>query len=254
MSPYLAHGIYLYDHPELRKISEFAIKTDNFIFLDSKKFEKMSLPEEGSQKTISMDEILEKYNPEELNELKEELNKPISNENNKKFLNRRREKINNLKNIKFIKGVANDNRPNELSKIQGISIKNPIVKMKDEEFFELLKQCELDNAYDFLNEELIHIKNHGLKSLLLQNESIYISNFKNKIFPDLIFKYNKYMNSNDNLEANGLLDYFTATIASEIKDFSMTGYSLIVSNFARSNIQEIFEIEVSEKFLYSNTF
>lgn len=107
--------------------------------------------------------------------------------------------IENLPNIKLFNSLSNNDNLNSLNFLK---IKNPIVKITDENFLEILKINKI-NSYITIKEEISNIDNKNYDSIFPfgQKEKNFLINFKKETLPNFMKIFNDLIKSNEKEEA-----------------------------------------------------
>lgn len=161
----LKKNFILYNHEALNNISEHAIVTDNFIFINSDYFDSLVYYHQVNDEEKKLMEFVKKHDSffkqgstEKIFQ-KEEYNEFVktSKFSKVKEINKL---INSLEVINFIKNISekvDDHKLSESLKI--LSVVNPIVHMTDDKFINYLENLNLIKASENLKTEISFINN-----------------------------------------------------------------------------------------------
>ena len=224
-SPYMEKETILYNHPELKKISEYGIITDTFNLINANYFHKLSiLPDEIESKIKRIDDEDDYYYlfPDEISQW-----------------------IDNLSNIKFFTSMSSAKNLNILDYFK---VKNPIVKISDKDFLEILKVNNII-SYEIIKREIENTNNDDYIGIRKFNSSDkkFLINFKQKTLPNFMQLFNKLINSNENDEALHFAEFFSASVGQEASKLTDLGFSIFAHSLFSCNFNESFTIAITEQ-------
>ena len=245
-SPYMEKETLLYNHPALNKISEYAIKTDTFNFINADYFKQLSnLSDECNIKLKEINDFNEALHQEALNRLEDEnegdlggdYDQSLTKMNN--FQKDIKNLINNLPNIKIFNSLAN----NDLNSLSFLKIKSPIVKITDKFFLDTLKINKIQ-SYKILEQEIDNIHNDNYDSILpfTQKDKKFLINFKQETLPNFINIFNKLIKSNEKDEALHFSEFFSASVGQQASQLTDLGFSIFVHSLFSHDFNRFFSI------------
>lgn len=232
-SPYMEKETILYNHPELTKLSEYGITTDTFNLINSDYFHKLSiLPNEIESK---LKKIEDANNEDLFQDDDDDLDYELSQDEISQW-------IDDLPNIKFF---SNINNAKNLNILNSLKVKNPIIKLSDRDFLNILKVNNII-SYEIIKKEIDNVKNDdyiGIRKFNSQDKKFLI-NFKQKTMPNFMEIFNKLINSNEKDEALHFSEFFAASVGQEASKLTNLGFSIFAHSFFSHNFNNFFSSAV----------
>lgn len=242
-SPYMEKETFLYNHPSLNAISEYAIKTDTFNFINADYFKKLSkLPQDWCIKLKQINDLDNFLYQETLDELE---NDDIGNEANdeaftkmQEYQREIKELIHELPNIKIFNSLANNDNLNSL---KFLNIKTPVAKISDKTFLETLKKNEI-YSHTIFQKEIDNINDENYDSVFAfsKKDKNFLINFKQKTLPNFINIFSKLNTSNEKDEALHFSEFFAASVGSDASKLNDLGFSIFVHSLFSHNFDRYF--------------
>ncbi len=255
-SPYMEKETLLYNHPALTEISQYAIKTDTFNFINADYFNQLStLSHEWGIKLKKIGDFNDFLHQETLNRLEDEDECEIGDEYDQaltkmnKYEKEIKNLINNLPNMKIFNNLANDDNLNNLSVLH---IKDPITTISDEKFLEILKENKIQ-SHKILKKEIDNLQNDNFDSILSfsKKDKNFLINFKQETLPEFIKIFNKLIKSNEKHEALHFSEFFAASIGQQASRLTDLGFSIFAHSLFSHNFNSFF-LEPMVKGIYNS--
>lgn len=239
-SPFMEKETLLYNNPALKKISQYAIKTDVFNLIDADYFQHLSTLSDNLEKEIKETEQFENEQLQEILDDVEDGEKIYCDFTKRdQFRKKIKQCIINLPNINFFNNLSNNNRGSNI--LDSFKIKNPVVSLSDKEFLEILKINNIA-SYAIIKKEINNINNHdyeGIASFNLKDKKFLID-FKQKTLPEFIKLFNKLISSNEKDEALHFAEFFSSSVGQEASKLTNLGFSIFAHSLFSHNFNMSF--------------